>query len=244
MVRRLVRRLLVLSAFAFGAAVGCGLVGERVDGSGMAVTEDRPLGPVNEVVLAGIGDLTVVPGPETRLRVTADDNVLPLLESTSAGGTLTLGVKGGYNPKPKTPIRYELTVKAVDRLTVSGAGNAALNAAAGPEFEAKVSGAGNIKLTALACKAVTLTVSGAGNVTAHGTADRLTGKVSGAGDIKAGDLKVGSADATISGAGNMTVWATESLKAHVSGAGSVKYRGQPAVEKSVSGAGRVKPVSE
>jgi len=238
----MLRGILVVTACALGAGVGWVVLRERVEGSGNRAAEEREVGDVTQVVLAGEGNLTVTPGEATELVVTADDNILPLLETNSAGGTLTLRTKSGVSLSPKTPITYALKVPKLDRLTVSGAGNAAVEGpVGGDDLEVKVSGAGDVKLRGLARKGLTVTLSGAGNVTAAGTAQRLTAKVSGAGDIKAADLRSMTADVHISGAGNATVWATGDLKAHVSGAGDVKYKGQPRVDQKVSGAGSIKP---
>jgi hypothetical protein len=238
----MLRRILVVAACALGVALGFAVLRDRVEGSGNRAAEEREVGEITEVVLSGVGDLTVTPGEVTELVVSADDNILPLLETNSSGGTLTLRTKSGVSLAPKTPITYALRVPRLDRLTVSGAGNAAVEGpVGGDDLGIKVSGAGDVKLRGLACRGLTVTLSGAGNVTAAGTADRLTAKVSGAGDIKAADLKATAADVHISGAGNVTVWATGDLKARVTGAGDVKYKGQPRVDQKVSGAGSIKP---
>jgi hypothetical protein len=237
----MLRSLLLVAAGACVVALGCVVFQERVKGSGNRAVEEREVGTVTEVVLAGEGDLTVTRGDVTELIVSADDNILPLLESESAGGKLTLRVKSGFMLSPKTPITFTLTVPKLAKLTVSGAGNATVEAAAGDEFEAKVSGAGDVKLRGMACKSMNLSISGAGNVIAAGATDKLTARVSGAGDIKAADLKTATADVQISGAGDATVWATDELKARVSGAGDVKYKGSPRVDQKVSGAGSIKP---
>jgi len=244
MFRRVFRLALLASAFAVGGVVGCGLIGQPVEGSGKAATETREVGEVTDVTLSGIGDLVVVPGEKTKLVVTADDNILPLLESTAKDGKLTLGVKSGFSPNPKTPITYTLFVKRLDKLTVSGSGNASGEELAGDKLELKISGAGNVTMKGLEFKEVTATVSGAGNVTLAGTAQTMTARVSGAGDVEAKELKVGTADIHISGAGDANVWATGTLKASVSGAGDVRYKGSPSVEQKVSGAGSVKPIDK
>jgi hypothetical protein len=241
MLRRVFRLSLLASALALGAIVGCNLIG--VDGSGTAATETREVGDVTEVTLAGVGDLVVVPGEKTKLVVTADDNILPLLETKSEGGKLTLGVKSGHAVNPKTPITFTLFVKTLDKLTVSGAGNAAGEGLTGDKLEVKVSGAGNVSMTGLDYKEVAATVSGAGDITLGGAAEKLTAKISGAGDVKAAELKTATGDVTVSGAGDAAVWTTGELKARVSGAGDVRYKGSPKVDQKVSGSGTIKAMN-
>jgi hypothetical protein len=242
MFRRVFRLALLTSAFVVGGVVGCGLLGQRVEGSGNAATEPREVGEVTEVTLSGIGDLVVVPGEKTRLVVTADDNIVPLLETTSRDGKLTLRVKSGFSVDPKTPITFTLFVPRLDKLTVSGAGNAAGEDLTGESLELRISGAGNVTMKGLEYHEVTASVSGAGNVTLAGTARKLNAKVSGAGNIEATELQTTTADVQISGAGDVKLWATGELKAKVSGAGDVRYKGSPSVEQRVSGSGSVQAI--
>lgn len=239
MFRRLFRFSLFASALAIGAAIGCAVF-NRVEGSGTAATDDREIGKdVTEVVLSGVGDLTVVKSDTPALRVTADDNLLPLIETVTSGNKLTIRTKSGHSLAPKTPITYTLFVPNLTKLDVSGAGNAIAEGLTGDDVSIKVSGAGNITIQKAECKNFTVTLSGAGNATLSGSTTKLTVKVSGAGDVKAADLKAAAADVQISGAGDATIWATDELKARVSGAGDVKYKGSPRVEQKVSGAGSI-----
>lgn len=238
MFRRIFRLGLFASALAIGAAVGCSVV-DGVQGSGKEASEEREVGEVTEVTLSGEGELKIVPSDEPALVVTADDNLLPLIETQKSGKKLTLRTKSGYSLRPQTPIRYTLFVSKLDKLTVSGAGNATAETLKGESVEVKVSGSGNVTLKEVDARELTLTLSGAGNATLGGKARNLTAKVSGAGDIDAAGLEVHSAEVTISGAGNASVWATHDLKARVSGAGDIKYKGSPSVDKKVSGAGSI-----
>lgn len=238
MIRRIVRLSLLASAFAIGGIIGCNLIG--TDGSGTSATEEREVGEIAEVTLAGIGDLVVVPGETTRLVVTADDNILPLLEAKVSDGKLTLGVKSGHSVNPKTPIVFTLFVNNLEKLTVSGSGNVAGEGLSGETLEVRVSGAGDVSMKGLNYREVGATVSGAGDITLGGTAEKFTARISGAGDIKAKELKATSGDVTVSGAGDANVWTIGELKARVSGAGDVRYKGSPKVDQKVSGAGSIR----
>jgi hypothetical protein len=242
MIRRLVKLVLFASALGGGALLAVAVNRETVDGSGVSATEERDVGYVNEVVLSGVGDLTIVPGEFTSLSVTADDNVLPVLETESVNGKLTLRTKSRTNVRTKTKIAYTLTVPKLSAITVSGAGNVRSTRLDADELTVKLSGAGNAHLSNLTCKSLSLTLSGAGTAHLAGSTNKLTVRLSGAGGIEAVGLKSSSADVQVSGAGNATVWAADELKARVSGAGGVKYKGRPTVDQKVSGAGRIRPL--
>lgn len=241
-VRKVFRLGMYASALVVGGVVGASLITERVNGSGVAATEPRPVGGITRVELAGVGELVVTRSDRPGLTVTADDNLLPLLETVSDGKTLTLRVADGVSLTSHTPIVYRLSVPSLERLTVTGAGSATADGLAGDELEVRVSGAGNVALAGLDVQNLKVNLSGAGNTALSGSARSLAVKVSGAGKVKAADLKAGAVDANVSGAGGVTVWAADTLKAKVSGAGGVKYKGTPAVERKVSGAGNVSPL--
>ncbi|MBX9583390.1 MAG: DUF2807 domain-containing protein [Gemmataceae bacterium] len=242
-VRKVFRLGMYASALVVGGVIGAHLMTERVHGSGVVATEPRPVGNVAQVELEGVGELVVTRSDRPGLSVTADDNLLPLLETVSAGNKLVLRVRDGVNITTHAPIVYRLSVRSLEKVAVTGAGSVSGDGLAGDELAVKVTGAGNVALTGLDVRDLKVSLSGAGNATLGGTAGSFTAKVSGAGKVKAADLKAGAVDANISGAGGMTVWATDSLKARVSGAGGVKYKGTPSVERKVSGAGSVAPLN-
>jgi hypothetical protein len=239
---RLLKLVLFASAVGLGGMVAWAVFRPTVDGSGNAATEDRQVGDVTAVVLSGVGDLTVVQGEVPGLSVTADDNILPLIETETSGRKLTISTKSHYNLRPKTKITYTLTVPKLEKVTVSGAGNVKAEKLTADNLTFTLSGAGNMTLREVTCKTLTVTLSGAGNATVSGTAEKVTATISGAGDIDAAALKAASVEVKVSGAGDATVWATDELKARVSGAGSIKYKGTPKVEQKVSGAGSIKPM--
>lgn len=240
---RLFKLSLFAAALAGGGFLALAAFHERVDGSGVPATEERYVGAVTEVTLSGVGDLTIVQADVPSLSVTADDNVLPLLETETSGGKLTLRTRSNCSISPKTRIAYTLAVPRLEHLTVSGAGNARVERLAGERLTVKVSGAGNATLREVSCPAVSLHLSGAGHATLAGTAEKVTIRLSGAGDVDAAALQAKAVDAQVSGAGTAKVWAADELKARVSGSGSVKYKGAAKVEKKVSGAGSVKPLN-
>jgi hypothetical protein len=231
------------SALGLGGVIAWGVFHETVEGSGKPVTEDRAVGPVEEVALSGVGNLTLVQGDVPGLSVTADDNILPLLETETSGRKLIIRTKTGFSLRPKSPINYTLTVPRLEKASISGSGNIKAEKWTGGDLSVRVSGAGNIALRGLTCKALSLNISGSGNATLGGTAESVTTQISGSGDIDAAGLQVKTADVKVSGSGTASVWATDLLKVRVSGSGDVKYKGTPKVEQKVSGSGKVRAMT-
>jgi putative autotransporter adhesin-like protein len=241
MFRRAFRFLLFASALVGGGLLAASIFRETVVGSGKPATEEREVGPVTDVTLSGIGNLTIRQGDVPALSLTTDDNIVPLIETETSGNKLTIRTKSGFSLRPSGPVNITLTVPKLEKLSISGTGNATTERLTGENLTVKLSGAGNATLREVTCKALAVTLSGAGNATITGSAEKATASISGAGEIDASGFKVAVADVRVSGAGNAAIWATDELKAKVSGAGDVTYKGTPKVDRRVSGAGSVKP---
>lgn len=240
-VRRRLRApaIICLVCLAMGLAAGCGV--GLVVGSGNAVTEEREISGVEGVSLSFVGDLRITQGDEEKLVITADDNVMPLITTEVKDGVLTIGSKSTLGIPVINDLRYDLTVRNLNSLQLSGAGNAEMDGLETGSLNVGVSGAGNVSINGLQADSVVANLSGVGNLELGGKAKRQAISLSGAGSYSGGDLETGSTDVSLSGLGGATVWATESLDANISGAGNVEYHGNPDVTSKISGLGNVTP---
>lgn len=211
----------------------------RTIGSGNVITEQRDVRDFNEVVLSGIGQLSVSQTGSESLTIEAEDNILPRLTATVAGQRLMLGTEPGAHFAPRKPIRYTLTIKDLSVVRISGAGSIEIPALGTPALRLEISGAGSLRVTGLAAEKVDVVLSGAGSATCAGEVREQDVRISGAGSYHGEDLASVKAQATISGTGSAYLHVTEQLDARVSGIGSVVYSGSPSVQKTVSGIGRV-----
>ncbi len=218
--------------------------GESVNGSGKSKTEERSIGEVTEVATSGGGTVELTRGDTPSIRVSADDNILPLLEIKNNNGTLTFETKFGYEINPVTPITYVVTIPQLKKLTVSETGNVKAVSLKGDALTIKLSGAGSASLKDIDYKSLSLTLEGAAHATLAGVAEQTTFRLSGAGKINAEDLKSGKNDTEVAGNGKATVWATDELKVNVFGTGKFEYKGQPRIEQSVSGEGSCKAIED
>src|SRR5438067_2396628 len=136
-----------MSRIAIGLIVliplaGCGSV---TVGSGRVVTEERSVGDVRKVKLAGVGDLTVEFGETPFLEVETDDNILSSVETKESGNELTIRVKG--NVMPTNGIKVRLTVKSLEDISLSGSGTATVLHWTDSEGKISLSGSGDLVLT-------------------------------------------------------------------------------------------------
>lgn len=244
MIRFLFKFTLFAGALTLGGLIASAVFRETVEGSGTAATEDRAIGEVTEVELAGTGNLVITVGEVPSLTVTADDNILPLIETETTGRKLTLSIHSGYTIRTKTPITYTLTVAKLTKLSVSGSGSAKVANLTGDTLSVRVSGSGKANLNGIECHTLNLNLSGSGTAVVSGTAEKVISRVSGSGEIDAGSLKAKAGEVQVSGSGNVSVWTTDQLKLRVSGSGQVTYKGTPQLEQKITGSGRVKPIRQ
>jgi hypothetical protein len=200
---------------------GCGaLGGARVRGSGVLKSEQREVADFSSIALTGTGHVIVKQTGRESLSVRAEDNLLRLLETKVAGGTLSLGTAPGANLQPTKPIEYVIEVKSLAGLSLAGAG------------DLEASGVDGDRLT--------VSISGAGNVTVSGKARALELSIAGAGKYQGEQFQTQKATVRSGGAGSAVVNASEELDVTVSGVGSVEYLGSPKVRQTITGVGSVK----
>ena len=139
-------------------------------------------------------------------------------------------------------ISYALTVGPLDRLEVSGSGNASGIGTLRGDSTVLASGSGSVELTGLAMTGVVVDLSGSGGVTLGGTADTQQVTLSGSGGYDGSGLITAEADVEVDGSGSARVQVTGRLSATVNGSGDITYTGNPPqVDRSTSGSGDIVP---
>jgi hypothetical protein len=212
-------------------------------GSGNVVSEDREVSGFTGISLVSAGDIVITQGEQESLTIEAEDNLLPLLETTVENGLLVLDVKDGETIQPTKDIRYFITVTNLDRLELSGAGDMSGSDLTLDALSVDISGTGDVSIANLTLGTLSITVSGAGDVDLSGTANSSSITVSGSGDYQACNLQSGTVGLEISGQGNAVVSATDTLTVNVSGMGDVSYVGSPELSQDVSGMGDITQTS-
>ena len=237
----------IQTAFAV-ATVSCCLAGaaraETVVGSGHVISEKRAVSGFSAVDLRGSGDVTIIQGDTEGLVIDAEDNLLPLIESTvGQDGTLHLGFREHQGSiESKKDVVYKLAVKNVERLTVKGSGSIrAASLTSGGAFLVKLPGSGEITVDHLKAPAVNATIDGSGTVKLGGETHNEGVEINGSGNYETKNLRSDEAEIGINGSGEAHVNVTGSLKASINGSGEVSYRGHPNVTKQINGSGEVNP---
>ena len=212
---------------AIGLAAGCHshFIGETepsaiVLGSGRFVTESRPVNGIAAIAASGAIRVHAAFTGSESLEITAEHNLLPLLDSVVVGDRLTLGWKPGVASVQSHGIDVRVGVRTLRGIDASGACVVDVDGLAGGDFR--------------------VALSGASQFTGHGAVDRLDADLSGASRMTAPTLTAGIATVRLSGASAVLLRVVQSLTGSVDGASTLDYLGDPSVQVSTSGASVVR----
>ena len=231
---------IVVIVVALVAGLFLSACGAEVRGSGNVTSESRDVSDFDEVVLEGIGNLTIQQTGSETLTIEAEDNIIPYLKTEVEGDRLVIGVEDNTAINSSEPINYRLTVKDLNALTLSGSGNIATTAISTDELALTVSGSGNIGAPDTSTDELQVELSGSGSVRAAGKADSQDIDIPGFGSYDAEDLESRETEIDLGGSGRATVNVSDELDVRISGSGSVEYSGDPTVSQDISGSGNVR----
>ena len=215
----------VVVALSASALTACGDISisfgtdvSKVKGNGKKATETRAVAGFTAIEATGIGHLKLRVGEDDSLKISADENILPLIKSEVKNGVLVLSTVGAT--KSKTDIVFEATAKTIKRLGNSGTVSINASGFNGGDLSVETSGVGSIALA--------------------GRVDSLKAELSGVGSLEAEELTADRVTTSLSGVGSARVRAQKSISGNVSGIGSLTWKGTATdVSTSVSGIGRV-----
>ena len=190
----------------------------KVKGNGKTATETRAVAAFTAIDATGVGTLKLRVGEAHSLKITADENILPIIKSEVKNGVLVLSTTGAT--KSKTDIVFEATAKTIKRLENSGT----------VSIDARGFDGGDLSVE----------TSGVGSITLIGRVDSLKAELSGVGSLDADQLTADRVTTSLSGVGSASVRAEKSITGSVSGVGSLTWKGAATdVSTNVSGIGRV-----
>jgi len=243
LVRVLVTALTALLAGAL-LAPPVAWAAERVVGSGRAATEARPVGEFEAISLSGSIDIVVNQGPAASVSATADDNLLPLLETViepaSSGPRLVVRWKSGTSLSTRSKAVVQVTTPRLVALASAGSGDARIESFSTPTLKVALSGSGNAAMPGLKTENLQIAIAGSGDVKTDGQASRLKVSVAGSGDVLARELRSDEVTVSIAGSGDVSVHAAKKLAVSIAGSGDVVYTGEPELSRSVAGSGSVR----
>ena len=232
---------MLAAAAALLASSSC----KKVVGEGDLQTETRNITDFSGVSASIGGKIYYKIDPVYKVEITAQRNILDVIQATRSNGHLLLKVKDGVRIKSNEEIIVNISAPTGDYFHVSGTGDLVITGNINTtDLDMSISGTGNITVPAVSiANKIKAEISGTGNINVlAGSAKNEELRISGSGKLLLEAVVAENAEATISGSGDMKINVSRSLDATISGSGSVYYHGNPIISASISGSGKVRPI--
>ncbi|MCB1910215.1 MAG: DUF2807 domain-containing protein [Rhodocyclaceae bacterium] len=228
------------SRFAVALMVLGSSLGGNAQGAA-TMREAREVVGVDRVVMHAVGNLTIRQGPREHLEIEAEPHLLPAIGSEVRDGVLYLEILA---PQFQTryPLRFDLTVKRLDALTVTSSADVRASALRSESLRLDLSGSGNIAIDSLDATRLETHLTGSADFSVGGgTVARQTLYSTGSGNYETGDMASTHARVDLSGSGDATVRASGQLEVRSNGSGDLRYLGNPRIDQQINGSGDVLP---
>lgn len=234
-----------------------------VTGTGSPTSEERTAASFEKIDAEGAFTVIYKKSATPSIKIYAEQNLLPYIQTTVSGSTLTIQPKNGYVPvasgnntivvRVSSPKVCELSMLGTGLLSadtiwgtslatsLNGAGSIAVRYARGTKLTAELQGAGTQEIGAnvdeLSCSLI-----GTGRFILSGKAKTLKHEIEGSGIVEGYPLTCNTSNAVILGSGICYLYVNNSLNVRINGSGKLLYKGSvpaTAVSVNVTGSGTV-----
>lgn len=218
----------------------------RAGGSRAMKSEIRKVGAdVTVITLNGPIDLMLKQGATPSMVVVGDERLLSRLQTVQEGNALTIDLKESLFHLNR-PLRVELTLPALQQLTVHGSGDSVVSGFSGDKLTlamhgsgdvrfngayqhvgASLFGSGDLDLALGASDDLDVSMLGSGSITASGQSKSLTAHMMGSGDLAAEKMLADTVKIDAMGSGDSNVYAKQLAILEVKGSGDIDVHGNP-----------------
>jgi hypothetical protein len=204
-----------------------------IRGSGNVIAETRLVNDFNRVSLTGVGDVIITQGERESLVVETDDNIMRYIKSEVRNGTLVLGfadeVRSNEYKLDPSEIRFNLMVKEISGLDVSGVGYIQIMSYYAGELELQITGVADIVGTSLNMESLEIVINGVANIDVSSVdANRADIVINGVGEITIGSLTANEYEASLNGTGGIDInsLTARNSMVYIRGVGDVELTGE------------------
>jgi hypothetical protein len=197
------------------AVAGCNINGTT--GAGPQTTEARSVGPFTMVDVNNGIRLTVHIGPAESVKVTAQQNIVPMIATQVEGETLRISSTGSF--MSLEPVAVTVVTPSLDGITVGGGSNATITDLAAAELTAKLTG-GSV-------------------LTASGTAANLNLDLTGGSRAEVEGVEAGTVAVDLTGGSIAVVQASDEVSGRATGGSHLTVEGQGSVTVEATGGSEV-----
>jgi hypothetical protein len=192
--------------------------GGGIEGNKKIENQTRNLPGFEQLQVKLSADIEVILSNTPKIVITAEENILPIIQSVVENNRLVIKTKGNY--WTTKGIKITIYTNQLNRIVINGSAN--------------------VKMGQINQQKLDLLITGSGDIFVAGKVGALSAIIDGSGDMHLANLKSHSATAKISGSGDIRVYATDNLIAEITGSGDINYRGNPqSLRKSIRGSGDI-----
>jgi hypothetical protein len=215
------------------------------DGNGNIKSEQRLIAAFYSVENTTSFDVAVIADSIYSVEVTADENILPLINTSVRGDYLVIDTENNQCIRNARSVRIDIHMPVLENIELSGSGNIVAYDFICTSLEIRNSGSGNIDMTNIgATDKVDIRLSGSGEISISGDAREGNYHLSGSGDILASDMLVDDCYVVNSGSGDIECFAYFLLDATLNGSGDILYYGAPEeVFEDDNGSGDIRQIN-
>ncbi|MCH7997727.1 MAG: DUF2807 domain-containing protein [Chloroflexi bacterium] len=210
-----------------------------IPGSGNLISQIKPFDNFTRINVGNAFQVEISMAIRHSVAITADDNVIELIEVEKEGDTLRIGLEtGDYD---EVTLKVKIGLPELDGLLMTGATRGVLEGiSSATDLSISLSGASSLE-GQLEVRKGDFRLSGASRIKLSGSADSLSIRGSGASIFDLGEFAVSRGEVILSGASRATVRVGESLdRVDLSGASILSYTGEPEIkEVSTTGASSI-----
>ncbi|MCL2190949.1 MAG: DUF2807 domain-containing protein [Treponema sp.] len=172
--------VILVAGLTVGCVINAGTYNIR--GNGNVVGQQRSLQGFDSVVLAGVGNVNIHPGEESRVVVTTDSNIQDFITTDVSGTSLRIGARKNTSFNP-TRLTIDVYLPTLRSISLQGVGNFTVGAGEASFLELILDGVGDIDAQNFEAGSVNVNLSGVGDIRAWAT-NTLTGNLSGVGNVR------------------------------------------------------------
>lgn len=210
-----------------------------VPGSGNLISQIKPFDNFTRINVGNAFQVEISFANHHSVIITADDNVVELIEVEKEGDTLRIGLEtGDYD---EVTLKVKIGLPELDGLLLTGATRGVLEGfSSATDLSISLSGASSLD-GQLDARKGDFRLSGASRIRLSGSADSLSVRGSGASIFDLGEFAVSRGEVILSGSSRATVRVGESLDyVDLSGASLLSYIGDAEIkEVSTTGASSI-----
>ena len=171
-------------------------------------------------------------GSKTEISIYGSDNLVDLLEVSTANGVLQVNIKKGVKIlSGERRLKVIASSPSLDEVDIKGSADVYLKGTIkGNDLNLNIAGSGDIEAENLQYANIFALVKGSGDIDLKNVkATTVMSEVNGSGDISAEKLAATNVVATVAGSGDIVCYASRQLDARVSGSGDIEYKGSPSI---------------